>query len=65
MPKASDTPRTRSALPIFSRNEPVLAARVACSSEVNGVCQICIGWTRVGSFDSARKTTSLPSSNSE
>ena len=35
--------------------------RSAYSSLVNGVAQTCMGWTRVGSLESARKITIVPS----
>jgi hypothetical protein len=61
MLRQSEIPRTSSAFPTLSRYEPVVGAAAATASLMNGVCQICMVWTRVAS-SWARNTTILPSS---
>ena len=62
---ASAMPRTRSALPTRSSGPVPTGCAAANVSEAYGVCQICIGWIRLGSSVSWRKAISVPSSNSE
>ena len=60
--KASEIPRTRSALPTRSNGPVPVGWRAAYVSDWNGVRHTCKGCTRVGSSSKARNTTMVPSS---